>query len=109
MACILIIGVSFAIVLGFTYWQNKITANEKNINLFVKYLLSLFITIIIALLNAALEYLLEKFTHWERHLSRTNYYLSLSIKIAIFTFLNSAIVPLIAKELAVKKRIKDIS
>ena len=109
LACILIIGVSFAIVLGFTYWQNKITANEKNINLFVKYLLSLFITIIIALLNAALEYLLEKFTHWERHLSRTNYYLSLSIKIAIFTFLNSAVVPLIAKELAVKKRIKDIS
>ena len=109
LVCILIIGVSFAIVLGFTYWQNKITANEKNINLFVKYLLSLFITIIIALLNAALEYLLEKFTHWERHLSRTNYYLSLSIKIAIFTFLNSAIVPLIAKELAVKKRIKDIS
>ena len=109
LACILIIGVSFAIVLGFTYWQNKITANEKNIKLFVKYLLSLFITIIIALLNAALEYLLEKFTHWERHLSRTNYYLSLSIKIAIFTFLNSAVVPLIAKELAVKKRIKDIS
>ena len=75
----------------------------------MKYLLSLFITIIIALLNAALECLLEKFTYWERHLSRTNYYLSLSIKIAIFTFLNSAVVPLIAKELAVKKRIKDIS
>ena len=107
--CILIIGVSFSIVLGFTYWQNKITANERNINLFVKYLLSLLITIIIAGLNALLEYLLEKFTYFERHLSRTNYYLSLSIKIAVFTFLNSAIVPLIAKELAVKKRIKEIN
>ena len=103
--CILIIGVSFLIVLGLTYWQNRITDNEKNSNLFVKYLLSLFITIIIAILNEVLEYLLEKFTFWERHLSRTNYYLSLSIKIAILTFLNSAIVPLIAKELAVKKRI----
>ena len=109
LVCILIISVSFAIVLGFTYWQNKITANEKNINLFVKYLLSLFITIVIALLNEGLEELLEIFTYKERHLSRTNYYLSLSIKIAIFTFLNSAIIPLIAKELAVKKRIKEIS
>ena len=109
LICILIIGVSFCIVLGFTYWQNKITDNEKNINLFVKYLLSLFITIITAILNAVLELLLEKFTFLERHLSRTNYYLSLSVKIAIFTFLNSAVVPLIAKELAVKKRIKDIS
>ena len=109
LICILIIGVSFCIVLGFTYWQNKITANEKNINLFVQYLLSLFITIITAILNAVLEYFLEKFTFLERHLSRTNYYLSLSVKIAIFTFLNSAVVPLIAKELAVKKRIQDIS
>ena len=103
--CILIIAVSFSIVLGFTYWQNKISENEKNINLFVKYLLSLLITIVTAILNAVLEYLLEKFTFFERHLSRTNYYLSLSVKIAILTFLNSAIVPLIAKELAVKKRI----
>ena len=103
--CILIIAVSFSIVLGLTYWQNKVTLNEKKINLFVKYLFSLFITIITSILNAVLEYLLEKFTFLERHLSRTNYYLSLSVKIAIFTFLNSAIVPLIAKELAVKKRI----
>ena len=103
--CILIMGVSFLIVLGLTYWQNKISENEKNINLFVKYLLSLLITIIIAILNAVLEYLLETFTFLERHLSRTNYYLSLSVKLAILTFLNSAIIPLIAKELAVKKRI----
>ena len=103
--CILIIAVSFSIVLGFTYWQNKLSENEKNINLFVKYLLSLLITIVTAILNAVLEYLLEKFTFFERHLSRTNYYLSLSVKLAILTFLNSAIVPLIAKELAVKKRI----
>jgi len=105
---ILIIGVSFLIVLGLTYWQNKIMDNEKNTNIFAKYLLSLLITIIIAILNWVLELVLEKFTFWERHLSRTNYYLSLSVKIAILTFLNSAIVPLIAKELAIKKRINLI-
>ena len=107
--CILIMGVSFGIVLSFTYLQNKITDNNKNTNLFVKYLLSILITIIIALLNFVLEVILEKLTKFERHLSKTNYYLSLSIKMAIFTFLNSAVVPLLAKELAVKKRIQEIN
>ena len=106
--CILTMAVSFGIVLGFTYWQNKIIDNEKNTNNFGKYLLSLLITIIISILNMVLEYILEIFTKLEKHLSRTNYYLSLSVKDAIFTFLNSAVVPLLAKQLAVKKRIKEI-
>ena len=106
--CILIIAVSFGIVLIFTYLQNKITDGDRNINVFSKYLLSFLITIVILILNSILEVLLEYLTKFEKHLSRTNYYLSLSIKIAIFTFLNSAVVPLLAKELAVKKRIKEI-
>ena len=52
-----------------------------------------------------MEAVLQIFTLKERHLSRTNNYLSLSIKIAIFTFFNSAIVPLISKEIIVKKRV----
>ena len=107
--CILIIGVSLAIVLGFTYWQDKVLQDNKKINLFVKYLFSIFITIVTTIINEVVKPLLEKFTFWECHLSRTNYYLSLSVKIAIFTFFNSAIVPLIAKHLAVKKRIKEIN
>ena len=109
IVCILIIGVSLAIVFGFTFWQDKVIQNNKKINLFVKYLFSIFITIITTIINEIFKLLLEYFTSFECHLSKTNYYLSLSIKVTIFTFLNSAIVPLIAKHLAVKKRIKEIN
>ena len=106
--CLMIMSIDFCIILGFTVLQNKIMDEQKSINLFVKYLLSLLITLITTGLNEALEYFLELFTTREHHISKTNFYLSFSIKIAVFTFLNSAVVPLLAKELVVKKRMKDI-
>ena len=102
--CIIIIGISFGIVLGFTVLQNKIIDNDKSMHLFVKYLLSFLITIIISVVNELLEVVLTKFTFLEKHLSRTNFYLSLSIKITIFTFFNSAIIPLLSKHIIVKKQ-----
>ena len=45
--------------------------------------------IAISVLNALLELVLTKFTLIEKHLSRTNFYLSLSIKLTIFTFSNA--------------------
>ena len=104
--CIIIIGISFGIVLGFTVLQNKIIDNDKSMHLFVKYLLSLFITIIISVVNEVLEVVLTKFTFLEKHLSRTSFYLSLSIKITIFTFFNSAIIPLLSKHIIVKKQVE---
>ena len=102
--CLVIIALSFGLVLLLTYLQNKITKNEKNLNLFVKYLISIFITIVISVLNEVLAFVLTKFTLIERHLSRTNFYLSLSIKITIFTFFNSAIIPLLSKALIVEDK-----
>lgn len=105
LVSLIIIAISFIIVLLFTVWQNKLLDDNKKLNLFVKYLLSLIITIVISILNLVLEVLLTKFTFLEKHLSRTNFYLSLSIKITILTFFNSAIIPLISKEIGVKKKI----
>jgi len=105
LASLIIIGISFVIVLLFTVWQNKLLDDNKKLNLFVKYLLSFIITIVISVLNLVLEVLLTKFTFLEKHLSRTNFYLSLSIKITILTFFNSAIIPLLSKEIGVKKKI----
>ena len=102
---LIIIGLSFGFVLFFTYLQNLVLEDEKKFNLFVKYLLSLIITIVISVLNEVLVVVLKKFTLKEKHLSRTSYHLSLSIKITILTFFNSAIIPLISKELLVKKRV----
>ena len=42
---------------------------------------------------------MEYVTHFEKQISRSNEILSASIKISIFTFLNSAIIPLISKHL----------
>lgn len=105
LASLIIIAISFVIVLLFTVWQNKLLDDNKKLNLFVKYLLSFIITIVISVLNLVLERLLTKFTFLERHLSRTNFYLSLSIKLTILTFFNSAIIPLLSKEIGVKKKI----
>ena len=102
--CIVIIGFSLLIVLGFTVLQNNITKDKKKINLFVKYLLSIAITIVITIIDALLCVILEKLTYIEKHLSRSNYQLSLSIKLAIFTFFNSGIIPLISKHLIIDKR-----
>ena len=104
LVSLIIISISFGLVLLFTLGQNKINENEKNINLVGKYILSFFITIIISILNEVLELVLTKFTLLEKHLSRTSFYLSLSIKITIFTFFNSAIIPLLSKHIIVKKR-----
>ena len=104
LVCLIIIALSFGLVLLFTLLQNKITQNEKNINLFVKYLLSFIISIIISVLNSLLELVLTKFTLIEKHLSRTNFYLSLSIKLTIFTFFNSAIIPFLSKTIIVEDK-----
>ncbi len=106
LICIIIIGISFGIVLGFTVLQNKVIDNNKTMNLFLRYLLSFLISIVISIINAVFDLVLTELTFLEKHLSRTNYYLSLSIKIAIFTFFNSAIIPLLATHLIVKRQTK---
>ena len=102
--CFIIIAISFGIVLLFTYAQEKIMANERSLNLFAKYLLSALITLVIVILNLILESILTKLTGWEKHLSRTSFYLSLSIKLTIFTFLNSAIIPLLSKTIIISEK-----
>ena len=100
--CILIMALSFAIVFGLTFVQDYLYDDGKGTkrnNIFLKYLISLIITIVINIINSCFNLLLEKLTHLEKQISTSNYILSLSIKITIFTFLNSAIVPLLSKHI----------
>ena len=100
--CILIMILSFALVFGLTFAQDYLYDDRrgtKSNNVFLKYLISLAITLVINILNVVIELVLEKLTHLEKQISRSNYILSLSIKISIFTFLNSAIVPLLSKHI----------
>ena len=101
---LLIISVSFAVVFGLTCLQNYLDYSVKIKNFILKYFLSFIITIIIAAINEVFKIVLEYLTNLEKQISITNFYLSLSIKISIFTFLNSAIVPLLSKYIVQKNK-----
>ena len=111
LICIsIIILISFGSVFGLTFIQDYLNNNSKeakNKNIFLKYLISFAITVVISIINTLIEMLLENLTNSERQISRSNYILSLSIKISIFTFLNSTIVPLISKYLVLLITDKD--
>ena len=107
---ILIMAISFACVLGLAILQDSLYDSDKNTedsNTVLKYLVSLAITIVISIINTVIEYILGKATYYEKQISKSNYILSLSIKIAIATFLNSAIVPLISKHIVISYKYDD--
>ena len=101
---LLIIIASFAAVVGLTCLQNYLDYSVKIENFILKYCLSLIITIIISAINELFKIILEFLTNLEKQISITNFYLSLSIKITIFTFLNSAIVPLLSKHIVLQNK-----
>ena len=88
---LILILIAFIIVYELTLIQDEINDNWKGIR---KYGGAFLITIIISLINLLFEYIMKYFTKMEKQKSMTNYYLSLSIKLSIFTFVNSALVPL---------------
>ena len=92
---LIIISICFIIILFLNDFQIKKLQNNNNNNS-VKYGISITITLIISLLNTIFQYLLEKLTKNEKQISNTDYYLSFSVKLTIFTFFTSGIIPLIS-------------
>lgn len=95
MISLLLIGIGFAIIFGFQNLQ--IYVNKKNYKRIVYYLISLCITIITSIINIIFEALLDFLTKIEKQKSITNYYISYSVKLAIFSFLSSGIIPLVCE------------
>ena len=91
---LIIIFICFIIILALNYVQIKFKKNENNKKF--KYLVSLIITLIISILNLVFTYVLSYLTKKERQISMTNYYLSYSIKLTLFTFITSGIIPLLS-------------
>ena len=89
---IVLIVIAFQIVYKLNMLQDDIDDKLSGIK---KYGLSFLITIIIFLIDLLFEYIMKYFTKLEKQKSMTNYYLSFSIKLSIFTFVTSALVPLI--------------
>ena len=93
MISLLLIGIGFAIIFGLQNLQNYV--NKKKYIKFVYYLISLCITIVSSIINIIFQSLLNFLTKTEKLKSITDYYLSYSVKLALFSFLVSGIIPLV--------------
>ena len=89
---IILILLAFIIVYHLTLIQDEINDNWNGIK---RYGGAFLISIIISLINSLFQYIMKYFTKMEKQKSMTNYYLSFSIKLTIFTFVTSALVPLV--------------
>ena len=108
-ASLILIGASLCIVILFNEIQFTLTENGTNKVTFWKYFLSLLISIVIAITNSLGRYVLKKITsRFEAIETRTGYYISLSVKITFFTFINTAIVPLLSNYIRGKSGKNDI-
>ena len=91
---LLLIGVSFGIILYLNYLQQSSELHDWEINTFMKFGISLVITGVINGLNFLFFLLLDYLTTLERQRTKTDYYLSYSVKLTIFTFINTGVIPL---------------
>ena len=93
---ILLFGTSLCIVIGLNELQFHLIEINSN-RFFLKYFFSFLISISIAIINSLARYVLKIITSkFEAIETRTNHYISLSIKISIFTFINTDIIPLLS-------------
>ena len=97
MISLLLIAIGFGIILGFK--QLQIIVNKKDYNQIILYIISLCIAIVCSIINIIFEEILDMLTKQEKQSSITNYYLSYSIKLTIFTFLVKGVIPLVVEEI----------
>ena len=93
-ATILLIGVCLCVVYGLNYLQFYLEKKSFAGTGFMKYLISLIISLVISLNNYLAKKILEKFTFLEKFENRTNFFISYSIKLTVFQFFNTAVLPL---------------
>ena len=92
---ILLIGICFGIFIGLNILQEYL--NNKAIHIILSYVISLLNTCVSSILNTAFQMILDFLTKMEKQYTMTEYYRSYSLKLTIFTFFTSAVVPLICE------------
>jgi len=88
---IILIFISLIIVTLLNYLQKY--CDEEKYHPAVGYIISFLITCCILIINIIFEFFLDKLTKVEKRFTSTSYHLSYSIKLTLFSFLNSGIVP----------------
>ena len=89
----IIIGICFVIILIINYLQIKYMKNSSFNKNVVKYGLSMLITGVISLINIMFQICLGYLTKIEKLTSLTEYHLSFSVKLTIFTFISCIFCP----------------
>ena len=92
---IILILICLGIFIGLNMLQEIV--NDKAIHLILCYILSLCNTCVSSCLNIIFQMILDYLTKREKVHTMTEYYRSYSVKLALFTFFTSAVVPLICE------------
>ena len=90
---IYIIAVTFAIIVLVNWGQRVLSEDEED---FWSYVLSLSVSIIIAITNYLAKFVLRKLTLMEKMESKTEYFRSYSLKLTVFNFVTIAIIPVVS-------------
>ena len=92
---IILIGICLGIFIGINMLQDHL--NDKAIHQILSYIISLINTCVSSGLNYIFQLLLDFLTKMEKQMTMTEYYRSYSVKLTLFTFFTSAVVPLICE------------
>ena len=92
---IVLIIICFGIYIGINILQDKI--NDKAIHKILSYIISLINTCVSSALNYIFQMILDFLTKMEKQYTMTEYYRSYSVKLTLFSFFTSAVVPLISE------------
>ena len=94
----IICGICYAICIFLYILKRNIDiVKDQRENTILLYLLSFGITIITSVMDFILEIVLKKLVKSEKPFTWTNFYTSYSIKLTFFTFINSALVPVLCE------------
>ena len=93
LASIGLIIIAFLIIVVVNYGQRKLLEKQKD---FWKYVLSLSVSIVIAITNYIGKLILKKLTLLEKIEIKTDYYVSFSLKHTIFVFVTIALIPVVS-------------
>ena len=93
LAFLVLIVVTLGIIILLNWAQRKIVEKQKD---FWKYVMSLLISIILAVTTYVGKLLFKKLTYMEKIEVSTNYFISFSIKLTLFEFITIAVLPVIS-------------
>ena len=96
---VILCGVSFAAIYGLNLLQKYVDEHQKSqtSHIVLLYVISFVISGVTSGMDVLLEIVLEILTKWEKQTTWTNFYLSYSLKLTLFSFLNSAVIPIVCE------------